>query len=266
MPLTNIEAILDDDFPKSDKNCMFQCALEEGDCEVLKTYIKKYGKTPYRMEGVIYDAIQYNRGEIIHLLLEFGADVNEIYSDGFTLLHIAAQYGACRTLFPLIFAGAKLDSKNDHGWTPLHYAAASDFVATDLIGILLDFGANIDPVNNAGYTPIFEAMDLIGHQKEAISNVQYLLARGANIHARLPDGSTLLHVAADALNYINEVYTGEMLSICRLLIERGLSICDLRNDGASVLSICHTSAAVAALEKISFESKFLHAPPATHKF
>lgn len=254
--------ILDDSYSDMDHACMVYCAIEEGDYDAVMSYIIKYNEDLYMAENLISYALGYNKSELIQLLLEFGMDANKRYYDGSTLLHEAAQCGAERAIFPLIFAGAKLDSKDNRGWTPLHYATSMNFINTEVIGILLDFGANINSVDDEGFTPIYRSIELIGfgYPETGFGNFQFLLNRGANIHARLPDGGTLLHAAANALNYRDKRYKPAALSICKLLIESGLSICDIRNDGATVLNVCKSAAAVAALEKFSFESKFLRTP------
>jgi ankyrin repeat protein len=63
---------------------------------------------------------------------------------GRTLLHLAARSGdvdECRRQLAL---GAFVDARDDLGWTPLGMAAAKGHA--DVVGILLDHGADLDIV------------------------------------------------------------------------------------------------------------------------
>jgi ankyrin repeat protein len=76
------------------------------------------GRTP------LHEAVSYNYADLVRLLIAKGADVNARDNGNETALHIAAGYlsdgsGIARIL---IDSGAQINAVNDKGWTPMRYA------------------------------------------------------------------------------------------------------------------------------------------------
>lgn len=119
-----------------------------------------FGDTP------LHVAVRYGRIEVVHLLLQKGADVDARrqyttweyavdrsgrpldweyapiwgqnmvrVKDGETALHLAAQYGYYRIAVLLIKARALVALRDHSGWTPLHWAAAGGYL--DVVEILV---------------------------------------------------------------------------------------------------------------------------------
>jgi ankyrin repeat protein len=78
-----------------------------------------------------------------------------------------------------------LNLPDDAGLTPLHLAATS--CHTNVVVLLLDKGAKIDPTEKDGATPLHFAA-----QEGCVDAVQLLLDRGANVNARDKQGRTPL--------------------------------------------------------------------------
>lgn len=91
--------------------------------------VDTYGRLP------ILQAIEIENLEIIQLLLQNGADINQRGYEGCTALHIAIGVSMSDTSSPygigeepleiikyLLEAGAKVNTKNDKGETPLEWA------------------------------------------------------------------------------------------------------------------------------------------------
>jgi uncharacterized protein len=114
-----------------------------------------------------------------------GAHVDRRSDDGFTALHFAAFFGSSEAAAVLIDAGADVScvAANDMRVQPLHSAAASRSTSTSRL--LLDAGAPPDARQAGGYTALHEAAlhadaELIG----------LLLQHGANVDIRNDEGRT----------------------------------------------------------------------------
>ncbi|XP_023004531.1 ankyrin repeat domain-containing protein 50-like [Cucurbita maxima] len=87
-------------------------------------------------------------------------------------LHRAARAGDVRGLRSCVAAGAKINGKDQNGWTALHRAAFKGRV--ECVKALLEHGADTDAVDDAGYTPLQCAVE---SGQEEVARV--LLASGA---------------------------------------------------------------------------------------
>jgi hypothetical protein len=101
----------------------------------------------------IVDAARCGRSEAVSLMVDSGFDVAVKDNEGFTPLHWAAWYGHTDTVRVLLEKGAPLESKNNYGGTVLDATvwglANSDARrdgATEVLGLLLDHGADIEAV------------------------------------------------------------------------------------------------------------------------
>ena len=120
-------------------------AAKNGDTEALKHYLSN-GEGPNRLDpnfGVtpLSWAALEGRSEIVELLIEAGADVNEVNRDGATPLHTAAFMGRFKVAQLLLDNGADVGAKTHYGDTPLDSAHANwkDTEAiTGLLQISLD--------------------------------------------------------------------------------------------------------------------------------
>jgi len=78
--------------------------------------------------GVLHYAINESNPELLHLLLQSGANpegesvANPSSETIFSPLHLAAKQGDAECVKALLAAGAAKDKKDQHGLTPLHYA------------------------------------------------------------------------------------------------------------------------------------------------
>ena len=90
---------------------------------------------------------------LIDALLKRGADVRKVDRYGENALMEASRYshvGAATLL--LDQAPDLLESRNDYGYTPLHFAALYDRV--EIWQLLIDRGADLRVTNNSGDTPL----------------------------------------------------------------------------------------------------------------
>ncbi len=106
-----------------------------------------------------------------------------------TCLMTAAYHGYLDICRLLIDKGAKVEAKNSHGGTPLHYASIRGHV--EIVRLLCDRGADVEARDDTGEKPLYAAA-WDGH----ISVVKELIEeRNAEINARTGDGRTALWVA-----------------------------------------------------------------------
>lgn len=125
---------------------------------------------------------------MLQILLELGASVNAAGPDGQTPWLKAFEYGHSEELVSVLFkAGAKVDSVDKNGDTALHFAARRGNLS--FINFLLKHGAKIDLRNQAGCTPLLEAITNKDSQKEYekyLSKVKARVARQKEAMKKLP--------------------------------------------------------------------------------
>ena len=102
-----------------------------------------------------------------------------------------------------------LESKDDGGNTPLHQACMGKQMA--IANYLLNQGANVNARNNYGFTPFLHAS---AGRIPDIEMMEALLAKGADINAKLDRGLTALHFSAMSGN----------LPAIKFLVERGVDL------------------------------------------
>lgn len=127
----------------ADGRTALHIACCEGDMKVVQRLLKmganvhikdRFDRTP------LTDAIEYDRHEIIRVLLQCGA---HLHGDAVRIgerMCSAAITGNTKRLQSYLLAGADLSQKDFSGRTPLHFAALHDHV--EVIEFLLDHGAD----------------------------------------------------------------------------------------------------------------------------
>lgn len=116
--------------------------------------------------------------------------VSEYAHDGFTALGLASYLGHKDIVEYLIEKGADINSasKNSMKVMPLHSAVATNKV--DIVELLLKNGAKVNAKQDSGWTPLHEAA-----MNGQLEMVQLLIRYGADITLKKDDGETVLDVA-----------------------------------------------------------------------
>ncbi len=98
-------------------------------------------------------AVLNDNADMIKTLIKAGADINTISATtGDSEVSLAAGLGKTNALSALINCGAKIDTTNKKGWTPLHNAVSTNQIES--VKILINSGANVNAKSNNGVTPL----------------------------------------------------------------------------------------------------------------
>lgn len=150
-------------------------------------------------------AVSRNLSDIVDFLISKGADLNYSFRLRDPVLITAVQ-------FPIIFkklidAGANINIRNDAGYTPLFAAVQKDEL--ELVQHLIGIGANVDDIENIyGITPFMDAVD---RENPNFEIAEILLKNGANID----------HEDVDMLTTLMRAVVGEKKSKINFLLKHG---------------------------------------------
>jgi len=164
------------------------------------------GRTP------LDDAALKGSLEVAQFLVARGARVNIKDNDGWTPLHYAVRDNA--NIVALLLAhGADASARDKDGWTPLHYAGNKDVTA-----LLIGKGADVNHRDDDGNTPLHSASN-----REVAES---LIAAGADVNARGEEGWTPLHRAARSHQ-----------DVAQALLEHGANVNAKTDDGWTPLHV-----------------------------
>lgn len=123
----------------------------------------------------LHKAAKGKHPEIVKLLLDAGARVDTKTADGDTALFFAIIYNSPGSVGYLLAAGANTGLKGGHrGYTPIYYARDVNIAAK-----LVKKGAKINTADKNGWTPLHEAAE-----NSDLEMVKFLIGKGADINAK----------------------------------------------------------------------------------
>ncbi|KAL9246345.1 hypothetical protein vseg_019892 [Gypsophila vaccaria] len=158
--------------------------------------------------------------------------------DARSLLHVASSFSHPHVVKILAeadaLAGKMINSKDEEGWAPLHFAASIG--NPKIVEILLSKGADVNMKNDGGRIPLHYAAS-----KGWVKIAEILLSHGTNINAKDKVGCTPLHRAARTGN----------AELCELLIEEGAEIDALDKTDQNPLM----NAVICENKEVSIESR-----------
>ena len=106
--------------------------------------------------AMFYKAIEQEDLKTLLTFNDIDWDVSTRYKAGHTLLSFAAQEGKIESIKTLVSQiKVKINSKDEHGWTPLHHAVLNLDIPsrTNTVYTLVRLGANVHALNNEGSKP-----------------------------------------------------------------------------------------------------------------
>lgn len=213
-------------------------------------------------------AIQSEQPRCVNLLLENGASVDE-YSAGMLPIHVAAFVGNVEIGRRLIDLDADVNARqlsvdSTPGRTPLHWCGQEGHV--EFARLLIENSAEIDPVDEDGFTPIrntigeghYELFMFFLDQGSDVTQcnehgtllhlacawdkqeiVKVLIERGADLGAKDPDNRTAFYYAMMHAS----------LPLVQMLIDNGVSIHDNVEPGRTALQLAISKKLTDLLEK-----------------
>ncbi len=136
-----------------------------------------------------------DKGDIVKLLIENGADPNCLDCWKNTPLHYAAASRHLVIAQMLIdsqnFNPENINAQNEDGETPLHVAIRKNRL--DMVKLLIEKGADLKNINTCGDTPLHVAVQNSWFYQFDIVNL--LIEKGADVHLENKQGKTPLSMA-----------------------------------------------------------------------
>ncbi|KFQ30951.1 Ankyrin repeat and SOCS box protein 3, partial [Mesitornis unicolor] len=128
--------------------------------------------------------------EGVRVLLEAGADPNEITTEATNALFLAVENGHADIVKFLLQREANVEGPHSwSGWNSLHQAAFQG--RTEIMKILLEKGASKECKDDFGITPLF-----IAAQYGKLETLRLLISHGADVNCQAKDRATPLLIAS----------------------------------------------------------------------
>lgn len=141
-------------------------------------------------------AAERNLAAVVKVLLDFGADVNASTPAGRGPLFLAVGRGNASIVGLLLGRGAEPDKfSSEDPPTALHLAC--DLGNPDVVQMLLDGGADVDPRDVRGATPLFRAV-----ASGNLPVTKLLLQRGASTRILNVDGRSVFDLAEKDIDMV----------------------------------------------------------------
>mmetsp|Transcript_41253 Transcript_41253/g.81375 ORF Transcript_41253/g.81375 Transcript_41253/m.81375 type:complete len:298 (+) Transcript_41253:735-1628(+) len=177
---------------------------------LLKRSVDVHAKTTDDRQTSIFAAIKNGNMDMVELLLDHGAMVNErtefqespLFYTAFPFNYIPRDHREIAEL--LISRGAEIDARDVYGQTVLHVAARNG--ALGVLEALLANGADIHATDNVGFSALHCVALLANEDSEETGRglfekklhiVELLVSRGIDVGALNEEGDTALDFAED---------------------------------------------------------------------
>ncbi|KAL8837870.1 MAG: hypothetical protein Q9170_002345 [Blastenia crenularia] len=179
-------------------------SIRKGDERTVTRLLESGADINYYSASVHFNAlgaaVYWGNLSMVNLLLDRGAEVNaRCDRSGGTALCIAVSFGERGQIIQVLLDnGADINLQNKIGYTPLHVAATRKH--EKVVQLLLDEGADIDAHSEPHGTALYQAVQE-GREKV----VQMLLSRGANVDTKCGFGTALYRASSKGYDRIVRV-------------------------------------------------------------
>jgi len=136
------------------KNTPLLLASMTGDVENVKLLLA-HGAEP--TSSALSEAVTFGYPDVVRILIDAGANPKLTESSGINLLHWAAVANRPAVIPILAAAGVAINAQDEHGFTPIMYAATIDFGNTTALQALLKAGGDPKIRNEDGRNAIEQA-------------------------------------------------------------------------------------------------------------
>lgn len=184
--------------------------------------------------SVLYVAVEYDLSEVVKLLINAGANVNAKISSGHTPLHYAIEKESLEIIQALLFHGADPNIKKPEGVPTLYCAVLSKTNGYAICEALINAGAEIDSFNASFQTPLHLAAE-----QNKVEIVRLLIEAGADVNHVIYDGAYLYTPLSRVIDYRDqEDHVGNRLNTIDLLLSAGATLntdnCDSRTAAQAI--------------------------------
>lgn len=152
-----------------------------------KTAVEQQGYA-FSPKGFVQSAEKGDHKAVL-LFLSSGVDIDTRDEHGWTPLMVSTFNGKEEVALLLIRSGASVRAKDTAGYGPLHWAAFNGY--SNVVKLLIEKRAPVNERSNHGWTPLLQAASR-GH----LLAVGQLIAAGADVNLPSNDGWSPLHKAA----------------------------------------------------------------------
>ena len=153
---------------------MFTRKVQDGDAGAVQLFLAAGMPPVVHGKQAIWTAIEFKHPEVVKLLIDAGANVNEAGEYGQTMVMLASDHKNLEILNLLIQAGADVNRPNDYKIAPL--ASAAEQGNKEIVEALIKAGANVNARNTYGGTALQVAV-----MRGSIDIVKMLIDSGADV-------------------------------------------------------------------------------------
>ena len=220
-------------------NTALHIAVQERNAEALILLVEwttQFNLTNHQSQTPLFLACEANRFDMAETLLKCGADpkiMSSHKSSGNSCsykrcrapIHLCVIYGNYLLVTQLSDYGADLNTQDDNGETPLHYALSRNKldIATYLLTEGVSRGVDVNITDIHGNTPLF----FVSQCMQARTLTQKLLKLGCDVSHQNARGKMALHAAMEM----------DCSEVVEVLLDNGAPV-NAVSDGYTLLHLC----------------------------